>query len=114
MPAPSLRMTATKKSHGPGANPSQLGDPISLKAETSDTLPTDEEAGAGPYFSSSYAYVSFIPPSTATRGETLREKAAKKMHGAHANPSRLGDPISLEAEMGPGMPGKSMVLSSKL
>lgn len=30
------------------------------------------------------------------RVETLREKAAKKMHGAGANPSQLGDPTSLK------------------
>ncbi|KAK0720244.1 hypothetical protein B0H67DRAFT_643524 [Lasiosphaeris hirsuta] len=32
-----LRQLAAEKLHGKGANPSQLGDPISLKAETSDT-----------------------------------------------------------------------------
>jgi len=32
-----LRQLAAEKLHGEGANPSQLGDPISLKAETSDT-----------------------------------------------------------------------------
>ncbi|KAI9903884.1 hypothetical protein N3K66_000413 [Trichothecium roseum] len=42
----SLRQKASRKLHGEGANPSQLGDPISIKAESSDTVPTDEEAGA--------------------------------------------------------------------
>jgi hypothetical protein len=28
-------------------NPSQLGDPISLKAETADSGPTDQDRGAG-------------------------------------------------------------------
>ncbi|KAK0623910.1 hypothetical protein B0T14DRAFT_565227 [Immersiella caudata] len=32
-----LRQRAAEKLHGKDANPSQLGDPISLKAETSDT-----------------------------------------------------------------------------
>ncbi|KAI9158265.1 hypothetical protein HJFPF1_06257 [Paramyrothecium foliicola] len=41
-----LREKATKKLHGKGANPSQLGDPISVKAETSDTVPTDGEQGS--------------------------------------------------------------------
>lgn len=27
-------------------NPTQLGDPVSLKAETSDTEPTDQDRGA--------------------------------------------------------------------
>ncbi|KAH7319888.1 hypothetical protein B0I35DRAFT_478191 [Stachybotrys elegans] len=40
-----LREKAVKKLHGEGSNPSQLGDPISLKAETSDTNPTEREAG---------------------------------------------------------------------
>ncbi|RYP66733.1 hypothetical protein DL770_008751 [Monosporascus sp. CRB-9-2] len=41
-----LREKAAKKMHGPGANPSQLGDPTSLKNETSDRNPTDDERGA--------------------------------------------------------------------
>ncbi|RYP48762.1 hypothetical protein DL768_005419 [Monosporascus sp. mg162] len=41
-----LREKAAKKTHGPGANPSQLGDPTSLKTETSDRDPTDDERGA--------------------------------------------------------------------
>lgn len=28
-------------------NPSQLGDPVSLKAETADSEPTDQDRGAG-------------------------------------------------------------------
>lgn len=42
-----LREKAAKKLHGPDANPSQLGDPISLKNETTDRIPTDGERGAG-------------------------------------------------------------------
>ncbi|KAF7559513.1 hypothetical protein G7046_g4649 [Stylonectria norvegica] len=41
-----LREKATKALHGEGSNPSQLGDPISLKAETSDTSPTDQDYGS--------------------------------------------------------------------
>ncbi|KAI1102500.1 hypothetical protein F4804DRAFT_264807 [Jackrogersella minutella] len=98
-----IREKATKKIKGPDANPSQLGDPTSLKAEQSDTMPTEEERGASePSQSSS--------PSTGKGSnnksgdkksgghETLREKAAKKLHGPDANPSQLGDPISLKAE----------------
>lgn len=40
-----LREKAAKKLHGKGSNPSQLGDPISLKAETSSDIPTDSEQG---------------------------------------------------------------------
>lgn len=41
-----LREKALKKLNGPDANPSQLGDPVSLKAETSDHDPTPDEKGA--------------------------------------------------------------------
>ncbi|KAI8955646.1 hypothetical protein F4801DRAFT_574389 [Xylaria longipes] len=92
-----LREKAVKKTHGPDANPSQLGDPISLKAETSDTVPTDGEDGAR-----SSSSRSSKPQSSG--GETLREKAAKKLNGPDANPSQLGDPISLKNETSSGVP----------
>ncbi|KAI0169928.1 hypothetical protein GGR52DRAFT_552095 [Hypoxylon sp. FL1284] len=100
-----LREKATKKLKGPGANPSQLGDPISVKAEQSDNVPTEGEKGAHE-----------SPPSSSKTGkkdgkgqkssgdESLREKAAKKLHGPDANPSQLGDPISLKAETSINVP----------
>ncbi|KKY33440.1 hypothetical protein UCDDA912_g06664 [Diaporthe ampelina] len=98
-----LREKATKSLHGPNANPSQLGDPVSLKAEASDHIPKPDEAGS---------QSSLTPPSKSGRGsssstaghETLREKAAKKLHGPDANPSQLGDPISLKAEQSGNVP----------
>lgn len=97
-PGEKLREKATKKLHGPDANPSQLGDPISLKAETSDTNPKPEEAGSA----KSTPSTSTSPPAKSGNDkqgdETLREKAAKKLHGPEANPSQLGDPTSLKAE----------------
>lgn len=95
-----LREKASKSLHGPDANPSQLGDPISLKAEASDNIPKPDEAGS---------QSSPTPPSRSdTSGqagrETLREKAAKKLHGPDANPSQLGDPISLKAEQNGNVP----------
>lgn len=94
-----LREKATQALHGPDANPSQLGDPISLKAEASNTNPTPAEAGAPPSPSSSSAS-SFSSSSSPPSGghEKLREKAAKELHGPGANPSLLGDPVSLRAE----------------
>ncbi|KAI0448880.1 hypothetical protein F5B21DRAFT_87097 [Xylaria acuta] len=97
-----LREKAVKRTHGPDANPSQLGDPISIKAETSDTVPTDEEDGARPSSSPSSSPRSSNPQSTG--GETLREKAAKKLNGPDANPSQLGDPTSLKNETSSGVP----------
>lgn len=141
-----LREKAAKKLHGPDANPSQLGDPISLKAETSETIPKPEEGGAHHGSASGkdgspYAPPLAPPPSHdvnwdsnnpekqrelenkkkleynkadktadgegmgkgkdrgAGGGETLREKAAKKVKGPGANPSQLGDPVSLKNEI---------------
>lgn len=54
-------------------NPSALGDPTSLKAETSDLVPTAEEAGAK---------------------SSGKDTNAKK----DTNPTMLGDPVSLKAE----------------
>lgn len=95
-----LREKASKSLHGPNANPSQLGDPISLKAEASNHIPKPDEAG-------SQSQSSPDPPSKSGSGvghETLREKAAKKLHGPNANPSQLGDPISLKAEQSSNVP----------
>ncbi|KAI6785238.1 uncharacterized protein J7T54_006880 [Emericellopsis cladophorae] len=42
-----LRTKAARELHGEnGENPSQLGDPISLKAETSERVPTKVDAGS--------------------------------------------------------------------
>ncbi|KAL1881340.1 hypothetical protein Daus18300_001193 [Diaporthe australafricana] len=106
-----LREKATKALHGPDANPSLLGDPISLKAEASNNNPTPDEAGAKSLSSSSSASQSTAPShqqgSSKDGGETLREKAAKKLHGPDANPSQLGDPISLKAEQSNNVPAPS-------
>lgn len=101
MPGQKLREKAAKALHGPDANPSMLGDPVSLKAEASDHIPKPDEAGAG----SNNRYSAADPSGRNTRGgETLREKATKKLHGPGANPSMLGDPISLKAEASDHVP----------
>lgn len=100
-----LREKATKALHGPNANPSQLGDPISLKAEASDNIPKPDEDGA--QSSSSTSSPSQSGSSSTGGGETLREKAAKKLNGPDANPSQLGDPISLKAEQSDNVPTPS-------
>lgn len=58
-------------------NPSALGDPVSLKSETSDSDPTGQDG------------------AIQTRGETYQEKFKKMVK---SNPSMLGDPVSLKAE----------------
>ncbi|KAI1454660.1 hypothetical protein F4805DRAFT_304596 [Annulohypoxylon moriforme] len=95
-----LREKATKKIKGPDANPSQLGDPISLKAEQSEHIPTDEERGATKTSGSSSNDIkkNSNQSGKSNGDESLREKAVKKLHGSQANPTQLGDPISLKAE----------------
>ncbi|KAI0853482.1 hypothetical protein F5Y00DRAFT_102094 [Daldinia vernicosa] len=97
-----LREKATKKLQGPDANPSQLGDPISIKAEQSNTIPTKQEGGAidaseSPSRDSKQSSKNSKGNANGD-GETLREKATKEPQGPNANPSQLGDPISLKAE----------------
>ena len=75
-----------------GANPSLLGDPVSLKAEQSSLVPTPDEAGAPASLSSSAA--------APAHKELRREKAARATRGPDANPSMLGDPISMMSEEG--------------
>lgn len=116
-----LREKASKKLHGPDANPSQLGDPVSLKAETSEHVPKPAEAGAQGKSSSSSSSPSAESRSAQTAsssssqrgGETLREKATKKLKGPNANPSQLGDPISLKAETSDNVPAPSEEGASK-
>jgi len=91
------------------SNPSQLGDPVSLKAETSKTSPTDQDRGAGS--PSSLKDIKNITPAP-TEGDadkkgkgksegTLRQKALQKLQ---ENPSQLGDPVSLKAETADSQP----------
>lgn len=114
-----LREKASKKLHGPDANPSQLGDPVSLKAETSEHIPKPAEAGAQGNSSSSSSSSESTSAQTARTsssragGETLREKATKKLKGPNANPSQLGDPISLKAETSDNVPKPSEEGASK-
>lgn len=93
-----LRQLAAEKLHGPGANPSQLGDPISLKAETSSTEPAqthdgDHDGPARP------AAMRTPPPSSGGSHEE------KKLRGGHHVRGMLTDEIR-RGEVGP--PGKSL------
>ncbi|MCJ1436654.1 hypothetical protein MMC27_006035 [Xylographa pallens] len=72
------------------ANPTQLGDPVSLKAEAADSEPTDQDRGAR------------SSPSTGGSGSRSEPsdpqplKSLKQL--AKENPTQLGDPVSLKAE----------------
>lgn len=56
-------------------NPSQIGDPVSLKAETSNTQPTDQDK-----------------PNKSKDHKSLKDIAQDKME---TNPSMIGDPVSV-------------------
>ena len=64
-------------------NPSQLGDPVSLKAETSNNQPTEKDKP--------------------NEQKSLKEMAQQKNE---TNPSMLGDPVSLKAETSDNEPTK--------
>ena len=93
-----LREKASRKIHGKGANPSQLGDPISIKAETSDRVPTDGEAGAGS------SEETLVPDRSDERseGSSARGSTPRRVGEAGRNPTLLGDPISIHAETSSG------------
>ncbi|MCJ1392306.1 hypothetical protein MMC18_005173 [Xylographa bjoerkii] len=78
------------------ANPSRLGDPVSLKAEAADSEPTDQDWGAqsstSPSESESASKLSNPRPS-----KSLKELAKE-------NPTQLGDPVSLKAETANSQP----------
>lgn len=63
------------KSLKDAANPSQLGDPVSLKAETSHTQPTEQDK----------------PNQAPEQHKSLKQVAQEKNE---TNPSMLGDPVS--------------------
>ncbi|KAK4547274.1 hypothetical protein LTR36_000929 [Oleoguttula mirabilis] len=75
------------------AAPSQLGDPVSLKAETADSQPTEQDKP------------NKAPNKTDQQEDnrSLKEVAQDKMK---TNPSMLGDPVSLKAETSNNEPTK--------
>ncbi|SLM41412.1 epoxide [Lasallia pustulata] len=78
------------------ANPTQLGDPVSLKAEAADSSPTDQDRGAN---SGAELHQDSGKPSSSGSGEKKSLKEA-----AMANPTLLGDPVSLKAEAADSSP----------
>lgn len=91
------------------SNPTALGDPVSLKAETSDTTPTEDDRSDRSR-SSSRTDLDAVAPSP-TDGElpkghdqdsskkTLKDLAKQDINEARkGNRPLLGDPVSLKAE----------------
>jgi hypothetical protein len=89
-----------------GGNPSQLGDPISLKNEMSDKDLKPEQNTRKSQQTNTRNTPSQESGSGSGRGgkEKLREKASKALHGPDANPSMLGDPISMKNETTDNLP----------
>ena len=71
----SLKDLAQEKSK---TNPTQLGDPISLKAETSDNEPTENDR-----------------PNKSIQGRAVNQAPGEKKKD---KPTQLGDPVSLKSE----------------
>ncbi|WQF79323.1 hypothetical protein CDEST_04337 [Colletotrichum destructivum] len=101
-------------------NPSQLGDPVSLKAEVSNLSPTEDDLGAA----SSSSPSSKKPSSSTTKQgaggaagarnsdgspvagpEKKRLKQVAEENMEAGNPTQLGDPVSLKAETSETEPG---------
>lgn len=77
------------------ANPTQLGDHVSLKAEAADSEPTDQDKGA----QASEKSESKSPPSDSK--ETGKPSLSKL-----AEDTTIGDPVSIESEDVVEEPGK--------
>ena len=76
-----------------------LGDPVSLKAEVSDTSPTEHDLGAA----SEAASEDGLKGAGAGAGASARSAGTMKQQkslkeAAKENPTMLGDPVSLKAE----------------
>lgn len=109
-----LRQLAVEKIHGKGSNPSQLGDPISMKAETANSHPTENDYGATS--ESKPQPTSNIPESsggsheekTIEEGKTLRgmKKDGSQQPEGGENKTLMGDPTSLKAETSSGKGGQ--------
>ena len=82
-PKPSTNSSSNTLADSAKKSPSALGDPVSLKNESSDSSPTEHDNGAR----SSQGQNQ----SGSRDHESLSQKALK-------NPSALGDPVSLKAE----------------
>ncbi|KAK3366281.1 hypothetical protein B0T24DRAFT_416652 [Lasiosphaeria ovina] len=81
-----LRQLAAEKLHGEGANPSQLGDPISMKAETSDETSRKETGGA----SDDVGFPKTVRTPPPSSGGSHEEK---KLRGGHHVRGMMTDEI---------------------
>ena len=73
-------------------NPSMLGDHVSLKAETEESKPTDQDRGAKSEEGAHKKPEQHEKEASRPQGKSKLKDAAMK------NPSLLGDPVSMKAE----------------
>ena len=102
-----LRQLAAEKIYGKSSNASQLGDPISLKAETNAKAPAPTEGdlpesdgssnNREPPSSSGGPYGTTMKDGRTLKG-MMKDKIEQAEKGKGENPTLLGDPTSLKAE----------------
>ncbi|KAJ3951180.1 hypothetical protein N0V92_012415 [Colletotrichum tropicale] len=99
--------------HVAGGNPSQLGDPVSLKAEVSKLVPTEGDQGAQSSAggASDKKNAGGVLGAKNSDGSPVQDKEKKRLkqiaeeNNEAGNPSQLGDPVSLKAETSSTEPG---------
>ncbi|KAK3685354.1 hypothetical protein B0T22DRAFT_442533 [Podospora appendiculata] len=99
-----LRQLAAEKLHGKGANPSQLGDPISMKAETSENTRAENDDRDMP------RSVRTPPPSSGGSLEVKKLQSGHHVRGMKTKETEQGtapkprksvkgDPTSIKADL---------------
>ncbi|KAK3941003.1 hypothetical protein QBC46DRAFT_383831 [Diplogelasinospora grovesii] len=108
-----LRQLAAEKIHGKGANPSQLGDPVSLKAETSATIrstaptPDDTDDPGMP------KTVRTPPPSSGGSHEEKKLKGGHFVRGMMTDNIRQGQAKNLAQKKGKTLEGDATSLKAE-
>ena len=107
----SLKSTAEDKLK---SNPSALGDPVSLKSETSDKSSKKDESGSQSSSKSSSPSSSNSSSPSSSQSSGMEDQAQDKPKEkkslkelAESNPTMLGDPVSLKAESSDSEPTKN-------
>ncbi|KAF5523476.1 hypothetical protein CGCA056_v004192 [Colletotrichum aenigma] len=108
--APQQQKQPERLKHVAGGNPSQLGDPVSLKAEVSKLVPTEGDQGAQSSGGASNKKGGVLGAKNSD-GSPVQDKEKKRLkqiaeeNNEAGNPSQLGDPVSLKAETSSTEPG---------
>lgn len=110
--APQQQKQPERLKHVAGGNPSQLGDPVSLKAEVSKLVPTEGDQGAqSSGGASDKKNAGGVLGAKNSDGSPVQDKEKKRLkqiaeeNNEAGNPSQLGDPVSLKAETSSTEPG---------